>query len=152
MKKAELIAAALFFVLGAHVIQQSLQLDLWAKFGPGPGFMPLLVGIFWMVVSALHGANILIHSQEYQGPVPFPRGSAAAQVLLLFGILVASVLLVPLLGFLTSVALLVVACLLLIDHYNWRKAALASVVIVGACYLVFVVGLEVMLPTGPLGF
>ena len=72
MKKAELIGAGLFFVLGAHVIQQSLQLEIWAKFGPGPGFMPLLIGIFWMVISALHGANVLMHAKLYQEPHPFP--------------------------------------------------------------------------------
>ncbi len=152
MKKAELVGAAVFFVLGAHVIQQSLQLEVWAKFGPGPGFMPLLVGIFWMVVSALHAVNILTHSKDFQGPDPFPRGATAARVCLLFGILVASVLLVPVVGFLIAMVLLVAACLKVMERYSWRKTALASFVIVGACYLIFVVGIGVMLPTGLLGF
>ncbi len=152
MKRAELIAAALFFALGVHVIQQSLQLEIWAKFGPGPGFMPLLVGIFWIVVSSLHAANILIHSKLYQGPDPFPRGATAVRVLLLFAILVASVLLIPIVGFMTSMALLVAVCLKFMERYSWRKTVLASFVIVGACYLIFVVGIGAMLPTGPLGF
>jgi hypothetical protein len=152
MKKAELIGAALFLVLGVHVIQQSLQLEMWAKFGPGPGFMPLLIGIFWIVVSAMHAANILLHPQLVQGPHPFPHGATALRLLLLFGILLASVLLIPVLGFLISILLLVAACLKVMERYSWRRTALGSIVIVGACYLIFVLGIGVILPAGPLGF
>lgn len=153
MKKAELIVAAIFFALGLHVIQQSLELEIWAKFGPGPGFMPLLVGIFWIVISVLHAVNILIIQPKlYQGPHPFPHGDNAIRVIVLFGILVASVLLIGVVGFVTSLALLVAACLLIIERYNWRQVALATFVIVGASYLIFVVGIGVILPTGPLGF
>jgi hypothetical protein len=62
-------------------------------------------------------------------------------LLLLFGILVASILLIGVLGFMTSLVLLVGACLVVIDRYSWLKTALASLVIAGACYLIFVAGI-----------
>ncbi len=151
MRRTELIGAAVFFLLGAHVVQQSIQLEYWAKFGPGPGFLPFWIGVLWMVLSTMHMGNIAIQPRLYRGDQPFPTGGKALRLGATFGILVASVFLINILGFVTSLVVMIAAMLKGIEQMSWRKTAVASFAIAAACYLIFAVGIGVLLPTGPLG-
>ncbi len=151
MRRTELIAAGVIFLLGAHVVQQSTELQYWEKYGPGPGFLPFWVGISFMVFSVLHATNIVIQPRLYQGPQPFPTGGSALRVVALAGILVVSVFLIGILGFATSLVLLVAACLIGIERLRWWKAAAASIAVAAVCYLLFAVVVGVVFPAGPLG-
>ncbi len=151
MRKTELIAAAVFFLLGVHVVQQSAQLEYWAKFGPGPGFLPFWIGILWIVLSLLHIGNIAIQPRLFRGSQPFPVGKSAVRVAIMFAILVASVFLMSILGFLISTILMVAALLKSIDRFSWRKTAVAAIAIGGTCYLLFAIVIGVMFPAGVLG-
>jgi hypothetical protein len=151
MRRTELIAAAIFFLLGAHVVQQSTGLDYWAKYGPGPGFLPFWMGVAWMGLSALHMGNIALQPQLYQGPQPFPRGQGAIRVGTLLGILLVSTFLMEIVGFLIALIVMVAACLKGIDHMKWRTSVLASVAIAATFYLIFAVAIGVPFPKGPLG-
>lgn len=151
MRRAELIGAAVVFLLGAHVVQQSIQLEYWAKFGPGPGFMPFWIGILWMVLSTLHIGNVIIQPRLYRGPQPFPTGEGALRLGATFGILLVSVFLIGILGFVTSLVIMIGVMLKGIERMSWRKTVIASVAIAAACYLIFAVAIGVLLPTGPLG-
>src|SRR5512133_2885424 len=118
MKKAELIGAVVFFLLGAHVVQQSTsELDMWSKYGPGPGFVPFWAGILWMVLSALHIINVFLQPRIFHGSQPFPIGVSATRVIGLVAVIAVSIFLMQTVGFLVAMALMIALCLIIIDRY-----------------------------------
>jgi len=61
------------------------------------------------------------------------------------------VLLTPLIGFIPSSILFVLAMARIVGAMSWVKCGLTSVFITGLLLLVFVYWLQVPLPTGPMG-
>lgn len=152
MKKAELIAAAIFFLIGAHVVQQSTsELDMWSKYGPGPGFVPFWAGILWMVLSALHILNVFLQPRAFSGPQPFPVGESAIRVAILAAITAVSIFLMETIGFLVAMVVMIALCLFIIDRYSWKRTSVASVAIAVTCYAVFSLIIGVPFPRGILG-
>ncbi len=152
MRKAELIAAAFFFLAGAHVVQQSTSdLDMWSRYGPGPGFVPFWAGALWMVLSALHMLNVVLQPRIFHGSQPFPVGVSAVRVIVLTAILAVSIFLMETVGFLVAMTVMIALCLAIIDRYSWKKTAVASVVIAATCYAVFSAVIGVPFPRGILG-
>jgi putative tricarboxylic transport membrane protein len=72
-------------------------------------------------------------------------------LLAVLGIIIATVALVPLLGFLISFGLMLIACAVAVERRRWLPSLIVTVVALTATYLIFVVLLRVPLPQGLLG-
>lgn len=55
MKPWRLLASALFVALAAFLMVQGVELKLQGDFGPGPGFMPFIVGAALAAVAVVWG-------------------------------------------------------------------------------------------------
>ena len=122
----------------------------------GPGFLPLVAGCLLAVLSALLLREQLLRPEavEEPGTDDFGRGPRERVLILrrVFGLLLAALLLMPVLGMVLAFALLVLAVSVWLEGRSWPQALLMSAVCAVALYGVFAVLLGVPLPVGVLGF
>ena len=147
-------AAISLFVFGAITAALSLQLPLGALRTPGTGFFPLALGLALMALAAGHGVQLYRARPKAAVPetpaVPaVPEGDGATRRVALFvaGMIAAVALLQPL-GYVLSSFLLMLVLLQILGIRRWYTSAAISLISAAACYVVFVRGLKIPLPSG----
>lgn len=137
------IVLSLLFSWGA------IDLRVGTPAHPGPGFMPLLIGIFMGAVSIV----MLLRDPEKASELPqgkketlFPLKRMRKHFLLL-GSLIAYGLMAPRLGFMVSTAIFMLFLFKAIEPQKWTTAILATTVTVVLSYYLFIVGLGCQFPT-----
>ena len=148
VKRDDLIAGLSLIALGVFIILEAIQLDYVNEYGPGPGFLPLWLGIGLLALSVpLAVMSISRPSGEESGLWRETRRALLSWV----GLTVAIALLNRL-GFILSFTLLTVFLVLVMDR---RSPFIALSVAVGSAlgfYLIFALALRLPLPVGPWGF
>lgn len=143
----------------------------------GPGFLPAVAGGLVALFAAIDLVNKLRRTPEhdvYDDDAALIGDTAAItlreemeptdvdifgrtqrqrnrMLLAVLGIIIATVALVPLLGFLISFGLMLIACAVAVERRKWLPSLIVTVVALSATYLIFVVVLRVPLPQGLLG-
>jgi putative tricarboxylic transport membrane protein len=148
--KSDLISAFCIAAFGVYVAVASARLPYVSEHGPGPGFMPLWLGIA-LIVLAL--SLIVI---DLARPVPergrkienWPVARALAGWLAVLG----SIVLLPRLGFSLSLALLAIFLVIVLDRRSVWTALSVGLGLGLSFYVVFVLVLGIPLPSGPWGF
>lgn len=139
------------------------------------GFLPVLVGgamaLFALLdvvgsVRSLEKESTLLETVQIEAvetlePVSEPEsdldiyGRTGKQrdrmLLMVIGIILATVLLVPILGFLVAFALMLIVIAVVVERRRLLPSVLVSTVALAAAYGIFVLFLRVPLPTGILG-
>jgi hypothetical protein len=146
-------AAALFFAFGIWVVAQAFALGITSDAGPAPGTFPLIAGALVALFSAAALVRSLRDREATGDAIGLPE---VAKVL---GITVATVVYLAVfktLGAFLPLPFLMIAISLII-HWRvdlpWLAIITAiSIAFTFACYLIFEVGLRILLPEGPLGF
>jgi hypothetical protein len=150
MKKYDLISGSFWLICSILIVIGSFHLPLGTMGNPGPGFVPLLVGIMLGVISLA----ILIYSffQRPSGGKTFwPDKKQWPKVVTTVLMILIYTIAFPYLGFFVSTLLLMVFLFKSIGGMKW-KASLAGAILTSSCfYLVFKVWLKVQFPGGPLG-
>ena len=149
-KSAELAVAALFFVLGAIVILDSVRLGFgWQEVhGPRPGYFPFYIGLLICGASLVNFVRALL--------VPAAASRAFVQVdqlrmvLTVLAPTAVFAALVTWIGMYVSAFLYIGFFMRWLGKYSWWKVAAVSAVTVTAFYLVFEKWFKVPLPKGPL--
>ena len=147
----DLLAGAVLAAFGVYVIIESTRFDYLSEEGPGPGFLPL-----WLGVAILALALCLIFISQRS---PMAKGLATRQywsgetrALSAWVALMAAVLLSPLLGFTVCLMLLTVFIIAFLERRSlWSALSVALGLGIGF-HVIFVVLLGLSLPTSPLGF
>jgi len=150
MEKGDVVAATVLAGLGIFIIRQSLQLNYMSEYGPGPGFLPLWLGVGLIALSL----PLVYFAIRTPRKSDLEKASWRSQVRALaawFGFMVAIVLLKSL-GFILSFTLLTLFLVLAMDRRSPLTAL--SVAVAGALgfYLIFALSLGVSLPVSPWGF
>jgi putative tricarboxylic transport membrane protein len=148
--KKDLISGVCIAAFGVYVVVASARLAYVSEHGPGPGFMPLWLGI-GLIVLAL--SLIVI---DLARPAPertrklgnWPVARALAGWLAVMG----SIMVLPRLGFSLSLALLAVFLVIVLDRRSVWSALSVAFGLGLSFYLVFVLALGLPLPSGPWGF
>lgn len=147
----------------------------------GPGFLPTIAGglmAFFAAVNALtsgkeHGATLegmvedkVVEDAVSAGPADIPADAASAgstdiygrtqrqrdrMLWAVVGIVLATVLLVPLLGFLLAFAAMLVVIAVVVERRKIVPSVVVTAITLAATYAVFVLFLRVPLPQGILG-
>jgi putative tricarboxylic transport membrane protein len=149
-KSAEAVVAALFLVLGALVIYDSVRLGVgWQEVhGPRPGYFPFYVGVIICVSAVINLVRaLLIPDVSNRTFVEF------GQLKLVLAVLVPTVLyaaLVTWIGIYVSSVLFIAFFMRWLGKYAWWKVAAVSVGVAVVFFLIFELWFQVPLPKGPL--
>lgn len=149
MTRSDRWIGGLFLLLGIFIAREAAKLEFASSYGAGSGFFPFWLGIAIAVLGAVVMAQGARQPAAPSADQPAATGSKQ-KVLAYFAIL-AFVIGLDFLGFVTAFTFLV-AFLLKLEGEKWRSVfcvALASGI---GFYLFFIRLLAVDLPIGPLGF
>lgn len=147
--KADIIAGVCLALFGAYVISVGSRLDYVSEVGPGPGFFPLWLGIGLVVFGT--GLIAASFSRAPSGENA-PSWTTAGRSLIGWLGLMVSVALLGKLGFALSFVLLTIFFVAALDRRPILLAVGIGVGLAAAFQLIFVVALDVSLPTGWFGF
>lgn len=148
-KSAEIAVAALFFLIGAIVIYDSVRLGAtWAEDGPRPGYFPFYVGLIICVSATVNILRALL-MRPAQNKAFVERG----QLKLVLAVLVPTALYavaVTWIGIYVSSILFIAFFMRWLGKYSWWKVAAVSVGAAVVFFLIFERWFLVPLPKGPL--
>jgi putative tricarboxylic transport membrane protein len=148
MRHADLIGGVVVLILGLAVIYFSSELEYYSEFGPGPGFLPLWIGVV-LIGCAIFGMINLLRKHDKMGTFFKPRTKLGLRVLIIIFI---AFLLLPLLGFSIGLALLVGITMRIMGKHRWVSCSLTAVVTAICIHLVFISWLTIPLPQGLIGW
>ena len=146
---ANIIAGVAFFLLGvATVILALLDLPYTADFSPGPGFLPLWLGI-GLTIFSIPVIIADLRNRDKSGKLFRPETVKCVKVLAL---LVAVFLLLPLFGFSIGLALITAGGMRLMGKHNWGSCILIVIVTAVCIHYLFGQWLNIPLPQGLIGW
>lgn len=145
---AELMGRIVVLVLGLAVVFFSSQLTYYSEFGPGPGFLPLWLGI-GLIGS---GAFLLLDFLRKQVKAEAFFQPRTKQCVVMFILIVIAFLLLPWLGFSIGFALLAGTAMRVMGKHSWIACGITVVALAVSIYFVFDQWLGIPLPTGILGW
>ncbi len=153
MRQGRLIATGAMLAFCLFALWQSLLLSLTDRLGPGPGFFP-----FWLaLIGAALAIGLLIQiwreasvANDHERILPHGAGGRrwAAIVLLLAAVTIA----MEFIGFRLAMLVFNAALVVALGERRWWLIAVFSVLGSFGVYYVFTTWLDVLLPTGLLGF
>jgi hypothetical protein len=147
-KTAELVVAALFFLLGAVVVYDSVRLGAkWAADGPQAGYFPFYVGLIICVAGLVNFVRALRLTGPYN-KVFVQTG----QLKLVLAVLVPAAVFVALVGWLgiyVSGILFIGFFMRWLGKYAWWKLTAVGLGVSAGFFLIFEVWFKVPLPKGP---
>lgn len=158
------LAELVVVVLGAIAVTTALGYGLLTAEGEiGPGFLPAVAGGVMALAAGLDAVRNLARSSTEDDTADHTvartadadvdiHGRDAAtrrrQLWMVICLVVATVALVGVLGFLLAFALLVVACAVLVERRRLVPSLVTAALVAAGVWLVFVLGLGIPLPTG----
>ena len=148
--KSDLISGACLAAFGVYIAVASSRLSYVSEHGPGPGFMPLWLGI-GLIVLALSLIAIDLARPEPKRTIKsgtWPVMRTLGGWLAVMG----SIILLPRLGFSLSLALLTIFLVVVLDRRSFWTALSVAFGLALSFYVVFVLALGLSLPSGPWGF
>ena len=135
------LAFAIFFS-----IESLTQLKLGTLHQPGPGFFPFWAGVVLGLLSLILVLNSLRNRERLS-----LSGLKSWKLLLVAGALLAYLLLLETLGFVT-ITFLFLFLLLRLEYKGWMFSAASALAGAVASYAIFQLWLKTQLPAGPFGF
>ncbi len=148
-KNAEIAVSALFFLLGAVVIYDSLRLGAqWAADGPQAGYVPFYIGLIICAASLVNfGRALMVRPEKDKAFV------AVGQLKLVLTVLVPAAIYAALIGWIgiyVASVLFIGFFMRWLGKYAWWKAAAVSLGNSVAFFVVFEMWFKIPLPKGPL--
>jgi putative tricarboxylic transport membrane protein len=149
MKNAGVYVGIVLLIYSVIMIWQSLTLDYYTAFGPGPGFFPLWISILLLVLSLLYlwesaKKDIILLSTI------IPKGKDLRKILAVLGSVIIFMILVNFVGFVISGSILLF--LLFMKEYKWYQGMVMSISISILLFYIFKTLLNVPLPANVLGW
>jgi putative tricarboxylic transport membrane protein len=149
--KGNLFSGLCLAAFGIYVISVAVKLPYVSEVGPGPGFFPLWIGIglvtfatFLIFVFFLPSVN-MARARSYSW-------NSAGRVLAGWAAMMLAIALLGKIGFGLSFILLTIFLLVALDRRSPLLAVGVGVGLAVVFHLIFVVALDVALPTGFWGF
>lgn len=157
MKRANQITGIVLLIFSGYVIVASMQMPLRqitgrTNFAPSTGFLPMWLGVLMAILSILLIVNATLQQVDSTREAVFPRGRALLAVPLFLAGLAAYIVLLEVLGYLLSTALLTAFLLRFVMQAGWKRTFLVAVSASIVLFVIFQVLLHVDLPKNMLGF
>jgi putative tricarboxylic transport membrane protein len=145
---ADLIAGIVALLLGIGALFFSWQLPYKSEYGPGPGFLPLWIGL-GIVGCAIAIIINVFKKREKRGVFFKPRTKMGVRVIIE---IVITFLLTPLIGFSIGLGLFVGATMRTMGKHQWISCGLTAVLTAVCIRFIFGHWLNIPLPTGLVGW
>ena len=146
---ANIIAGAAFFLLGVATITLAwLDLPYTADFSPGPGFLPLWLGI-GLTIFSIPVIIADLRNRDKSGKLFRPETVKCVKVLTL---IVAVFLLLPVFGFSVGLALITAGGMRLMGEHSWGSCMVVVIVTAVCIHYLFGQWLNIPLPGGMIGW
>ena len=150
MGRAEFIGAWAVLLLGLFIVVFSIPLDYYTELGPGPGFLPLWIGIGILAGGVVEIVKVFRKKDRTErGAFLLPRSKLGFQML---GLIIVAFLLLPVLGISIGLALCTAAAMRVIGKHKMLTCGLTAVGSALFIHYVFGQGLDIPLPTGLIGW
>ncbi len=149
LKKQYLIADSLWLILGVAVCVESWNLKIGALHSPGPGFLPFWAGLFLGLFSLISLIRTAATPKTEDEPSVWTGVNVPKLILVILALLL-YVALLDTLGFFLCTFLLLIFLFRTVEPYPWYIVLLASVLSLAAVYVLFVLLMDVRLPSGVL--
>jgi len=147
LKKQYLIADFVWLILGVAVCVESWRLKIGAFNNPGPGFLPFWAGLLLGVLSLISLIRTAATEEVREEPSVWTEVNVPKLALVMLALLL-YVALLDTLGFFLCTFLLLIFLFRAAEPYRWSVVLSASVLSLAAVYVVFVVLMDVRLPSG----
>ncbi len=145
MRRRELISSLLFFVFALIYTVESSTLSRGDIIKPGPGFLPLVLGVFLMGLTAIYAWQTYRRSDD-GGEKLDPMISKIAVLILLA--IAFFVFFLETLGYLLCTTIMLIALFRITHFKNWAWSIGTALVSSLATWLIFVRMLQVQMPSG----
>jgi hypothetical protein len=142
----DLVSGLFWLTVAIVVAVHGFTLKLGTLGRPGPGFFPFWGAVLLGILSVI----LLAGSRASSGPAS-AHGARSWTLIVVAGALLAYVVLLERLGFVT-VTFLFLLLLFRLVRKGWMVSGLAALAGAGACYALFQLWLKTQLPRGPFGF
>jgi hypothetical protein len=138
-------SAVMFIIFGALFIVWSHEYQFGTTQRMGPGYFPTILGILLVFLGILVALPTFKHdaAETHVEPIGW-RG-----LLVILGAVILYALLLPRLGYVISMAALVIISAMASREFTWKAAILSTIVLGIFSYLVFVKGLNLQFPVWP---
>lgn len=141
----DFLAGLMFVVVGAGFCFGATRYEIGTAAQMGPGFFPVILG----GLLALLGVVVVLWSLSPQNVVEALEGVALKPLVLVLGaVTLFGILLIPLGLVLASVVLLLLS-MLASHEFQWRFTLVTMLILISACYLIFIQGLGLPIPVLP---
>jgi putative tricarboxylic transport membrane protein len=150
LKKTTLIINIIWLLFSMAVCLESWRLDAGSLHSPGPGFLPFIAGLLLGILAVIAFIQGL-KKKDFREKEALSFGTYLIKVGLLTGVLVVYIFFLNILGFLVGTFLLLLFLFRIVEPLGWRTVIVASLITLGAVYLLFDVFLGTQLPRGILG-
>ena len=148
-RTADLITAAVLFVVGVIVVGDSLRLGAgWGSDGPKSGFFPFWLGALLLVVTALIAAQ----AWRRGAGRPFVTRAQLGPVLQVLWPAAAMVAATHVVGLYVAATAYLAFYMRWVGHHRWTIVVTESAAAAVVSHLLFKTWLGVRLPPGPWGF
>jgi putative tricarboxylic transport membrane protein len=148
--KAEAIAGALVFGTGLLLLFYASRLEYTVENVPGPGFLPLWLGIGIVITGVILTAKAFRPALVHAERIEWPQRPGWIQIAVMLGSLAAALYVLEPLGFLLTASLFIACLMFSLGVRAWPKLIGVPIVAAVVLHLVFVVWLGVPLPMGVL--
>jgi hypothetical protein len=148
MKFADLVGGLVVLLLGIAIVFFSYELPYNSEYGPGPGFLPLWLGIV-LIGSAVF---VLLNILRKHVKVDTFLKPGTKQSAMMFILIFISFLLLPLLGFAVGLAFFCGLTMRVMGKHSWMTCSFTTVGIAIGIHFVFGQWLNIPLPGGVVGW
>jgi putative tricarboxylic transport membrane protein len=150
MRGYDLVSSLFFSVCGLLIAVGSLGMPIGRLGEPGPGFLPLFIGLLMGILSLAlfirsYRAGISEKKAFWIDRKQWPKVFATILALMIYAFALRG------LGFALVTLLLLVFLFKVIGELSWRVSIIGPLLTTSFFYLLFKVWLEVQLPEGPFG-
>ncbi|MCM3791196.1 tripartite tricarboxylate transporter TctB family protein [Domibacillus indicus] len=149
MKNLSFYVGLFFLVFAGIIFWQSLSLDYYSEYGPGPGFLPTWTSGIIIVLSLIY-LFLAFKKERILFENVLPKGAGLVSLLASMGSLLLFIVIVPYAGFLLSSILTL--SLLFSRGYKWYWGLGMSTVVACVVFWVFGSLLGIPLPVNKYGW
>lgn len=149
LKNLGVYICAFFLLIGGVMFYESLSMNYYTEYGPGPGLLPLWTSAALIGLSLLY-LVVTIKKDVIPLAKVMPKGEGLINVAVGIGSVLIFIVAIPYTGFIAS-STLILFCMFK-RGYNWYWSIGLSVVVTLIIFVTFGMFLEVPLPTNDYGW